>query len=98
MKPLESFVLLQRFMRAAFAGGLGLDFPLTQLVQLERDTRTFVPYQPTIRWEPAGESDSLLLTTLKEADPKAANVYTTWKDDSIDRYTAHKPFCDRVSK
>jgi hypothetical protein len=98
MRPLEDFVLLQRFMRAAIAGGLGRDCPLTQLVQLERDTRQFVPYQPTIRWEHAGDSDSMLMTTLKEADPKAANAYITWKKDSIDRYTSKRSLCDRASK
>jgi hypothetical protein len=98
MMPLEDFVLLQRFMRAAFAGALGRDFPITKLVQLERDTRKFVPHQPTIRWEPVPNSEPMLIKTLREADPKAAESFIACERDRSDRYASKKPLCDIVSK
>jgi hypothetical protein len=98
MMPLEDFVLLQRFMRAAFAGALGRDFPITKLVQLERDTRKFVPHQPTIRWEPVPNSESMLIKTLREADPKAAESFIACEKDRYARYASKKPLCDSVSK
>lgn len=98
MMPLEDFVLLQRFMRAAFAGALGSNFPITKLVQLERDTRQFVPHQPTIRWEPVPNSESMLIKTLREADPKAAESFVACEKDRHDRYALKKPACDIVSK
>ena len=79
-------MLLQRFMRAAFAGALGSNFPITKLVQLERDTRQFVPYQPTIRWEPVPNSESMLIKTLREAEnPKAAESFIACERDRYDR-------------
>ena len=54
MEPLEEFIILQRFVRAAFNDQLGPAFPLNRLIELEKITKPFVEYQPTIRWEPAG--------------------------------------------
>jgi hypothetical protein len=98
MMPLEDFVLIQRLIRAAFGGGLGPDFPISKLVQLERDTRRFVPYQPTIRWEASPNSEATLIKTLKSADPKAAESYLSCSKDRLDRQMSKRPVCDIVSK
>lgn len=98
MMPLEDFVLLQRFFRAALAGSLGRDVPLAKLIQLERDTSRFVPYQSTIRWEPTKDSASSFVNTLNSADPKAADTYTIWQRDAVDRARSKKPVCDPVSR
>lgn len=98
MMPLEDFVILQRFMRSALSGGLGDDFPLAKLIQLERDSRKFVPYQPTIRWEPAQNSDDVLIASLNEADADASKTYLAWKNDQVKRNLSKQPFCDSVSK
>ena len=96
MMPLEDFVLLQRLMRAALAGRMGHYFPVTKLIDLERTTRKFVPYQPTIRWEPVG-ADGSLSKTLSDADPKAAKIYLDWEADRMSRVATKKPVCDRAS-
>ena len=96
MGPLEEFVLAQRFFRAALAGGLGRDFPLTRLVTLERETRHYVPTQPTIRWEAAG-SEPELVNTLRSADPQAGELYLRWRRDTAARYQNKRPMCDRAS-
>jgi hypothetical protein len=101
MQPLEEFIVLQRFIRTALGGGLGNDFPLAKLIQLERETRKYVPFQPTIRWEPAkSDAGSLqdFLKTLKDADPKAAEAYEAWRKDSQERRTQKRPVCASVSK
>jgi hypothetical protein len=97
MLPLEDFILLQRLFRTALAGGLGRDFPLGQLLKLEKDTRPFVARQPTIRWEPA-ESEEAFEQTLQQADPTARQSYVTWRDDYALRRATKRPMCDRVSK
>lgn len=101
--PIEEFVLVQRFMRAAFAGSLGRDFPLMKLVQLEQDTRDFVPHQPTIRWEPPDskekkEKEETMLVALRTAEPSAAEAYAAWRNDVNARSQSHKPLCDRAAK
>lgn len=94
--PVEDFILLQRLFRSALAGGLGRDFPMTQLVTLQRQTRKYVPTQPTIRWEPAS-LDSDLPKTLVEADVAAAKSYERWRVDMMARHLSHAATCDRVS-
>jgi len=96
MAPLEDFVLIQRLARAGLDGKLGDAFPTMELLQLERETRQFVPYQPTIRWEPIRGSD-LLRTTLKEADAKAIEKYDAWLTDQRERVRTGRPVCDHVS-
>jgi hypothetical protein len=97
MLPLEDFILLQRLFRTALAGGLGKDFPLGQLLKLEKETRPFVAKQPTIRWEPA-ESEKSLEATLQAAAPAARESYVAWRDDTIRRQITKRPTCDPVSK
>jgi hypothetical protein len=97
MLPIEDFILLQRLFRAALSGDLGKDFPLGQLLKLEKETRPFVAKQPTIRWEPADSQESLE-ETLRAADPSARESYVAWRDDNILRRTTKRPTCDRVSK
>ena len=95
MAPIEDFILLQRLFRSSLAGSLGRDFPVGQLVRLERDTRKFVPSQPTIRWEP-GMSGEELIHTLKSV-PAAEKAYQEWSVDSRRRKAGKLPACDRVS-
>jgi hypothetical protein len=97
MAPLEDFLLLQRFMRAAFAAQLGRDFPVTKLLQLERETRKYVPQQPTIRWEPVAGDVPKLTSTLEAADPKAAKLFQAWLSDMTKREKTRAPVCDRAS-
>ncbi|VVN20814.1 hypothetical protein [Pseudomonas fluorescens] len=96
MAPLEDFVLLQRFFRTALAGGLGQDFPLIQLITLERATRNYVPYQPTIRWEEVPEAR--LMEVLQQADPEAQESYKRWYQDYYFRLATNQAVCDRVSR
>ena len=95
MMPVEDFVIVQRLMRAALAGSMGRDFPVTKLIELERATRTFVPYQPTIRWEPAGQEE--FTRVLSQGDRQAAKVFGAWLADSRDRVASNRPLCGRVS-
>ena len=96
MAPLEDFVLLQRFFRKALAGGLGQDFPIIQLIALESATRSFVPYQPTIRWEEVPEAR--LMEVLQQADPEAQESYKRWYQDYFFRLATRQAVCDRVSR
>ena len=67
---------------------------------LERETRRYVPTQPTIRWEPAGadaELEATLVNTLRSADPKAGDLYLRWRRDTAARYQGKRPMCDRAS-
>jgi hypothetical protein len=97
MAPLEDFVLLQRFTRAALSGRLGRDFPMTKLVQLERATRSFVPRQPTVRWEPFQSAQSFA-TALSSVEPKASAMFQEWAADRDKRIMERAPVCGRVSK
>jgi hypothetical protein len=96
MAPLEDFVLLQRFFRTALAGSLGQDFPIIQLIALESATRSFVPYQPTIRWEEVPEAR--LMEVLQQADPEAQESYKRWYQDYFFRLATRQAVCDRVSR
>ncbi|VVN91301.1 hypothetical protein [Pseudomonas fluorescens] len=96
MAPLEDFVLLQRFFRTALAGGLGQDFPLIQLITLESATRSYVPYQPTIRLEEVPEAR--LMEVLQQADPEAQESYKRWYQDYYFRLATKQAVCDRVSR
>jgi hypothetical protein len=96
MAPLEDFVLLQRFFRTALAGGLGPDFPVIELITLERATRSYVPYQPTIRWEEVPEAR--LMEVLQQADAEAQESYKRWYQDYFFRLATRQAVCDRVSR
>lgn len=96
MAPLEDFVLLQRFFRTALAGGLGQDFPVIQLITLESATRSFVPYQPTIRWEEVPEAR--LMEVLQQTDLDAQESYKRWYQDYFFRLATRQAVCDRVSR
>ncbi|MDX9663657.1 hypothetical protein QMK50_01480 [Pseudomonas sp. P5_152] len=95
MAPLEDFVLLQRFFRIALAGGLGADFPLARLIDLEQETHPYVPFQPTIRWEEAPDAD--LDEVLGKAAPEAQLAYRRWYEDRIERAVSQRSICDPVS-
>jgi hypothetical protein len=97
MGPLEEFVLTQRLARAALTGKLGRDFPLSRLIQLEAQTRGFVPSQPTIRWE-AARSERELLDTLNTADPAAAGRFQAYEADRRQRVLTRAPICAVASK
>lgn len=99
MGPVEDFVLLQRLFRAALAGQLGDDFPLTLLPRLQGETRKFVPTQPTIRWELSDEIDEdLFIERLKIRNADAAATYGAWRQDRVRRYLTRAPTCDVVSR
>jgi len=96
LAPVEDFVLVQRFMRAALAGELSPAFPMTKLLKLESDTKRYVPTQPTIKWEPA-TSEQDFRELLARADSRALNTYVSWRQDVDKRAITHKAVCDRVS-
>ena len=96
MRPLEEFVLTQRLARAALIGQLGHDFPLLRLIELEKETRRFVPKQPTMRWEPT-PSGFDLFDRLGSADSEAGERYKAYQIDIIDRMRSKRPLCDRAS-
>jgi hypothetical protein len=96
MGPLEEFVLAQRLARAALDGQLGEDFPLSRLIELEKQTRRFVPNQPTIRWEPM-ESPLALMVTLQRADRAAADRFQAHRADYLQRATLGAPVCAQAS-
>ena len=83
MGPLEDFVVLQRLMRAAMNGQLGGEFPLGELVDLERDTRRYVPFQPTVRWEPMDDAREAFWDILRETGPDAERLYRGALEDQI---------------
>ena len=93
--PIEQFVLVQRFMRAALSGQFGDAFPIEKLVDLERATAEFVPSQPTIRWEAANEE--LFMAVLRESGDAAKTAYTKWILDMSDRLSGSLPSCDAAA-
>jgi hypothetical protein len=97
MGPLEQFIVLQRFARSALSGKLGRDFPTSRLIELARVTRPYVPFQRTIRWEPADPDDDIT-PMLKQADAHAVDVYTSWRKDQQDRSRSNRPMCDAASR
>lgn len=97
MRPLEQFVLAQRLARTALAGRLGPDFPLVKLIELEKATRSFVPQQTTIRWEPVN-SAMKLMDVLNSADPHAAELYRSYELGMFDRASSKKQVCDAASR
>ncbi len=97
MAPLEEFVLSQRLARAALDGRLGRDFPLAKLVELEGATRSFVPHQPTIRWEPA-MPESQFVSLLDSQDKEAGRAYVAFVDDQARRARSGLPSCDTASR
>ncbi|MDP2594676.1 hypothetical protein [Alteromonas stellipolaris] len=97
MQPLEQFIIIQRLMRAAFNGQLGERFPLEKLIVLSRETQRFVPYQPTIRWEPYQNSHAELMGILESTDETALQHYTDYNKDRMLRYNYQRPTCGSVS-
>ncbi|WP_218312493.1 hypothetical protein [Alteromonas antoniana] len=97
MAPLEQFVVLQRLMRAALNGQLGSNFPLEKLIALSRQTQSYVPYQPTIRWEPYQNSEEELMEVLAATDESALKHYNEFNTDRMFRYALGRPTCGVVS-
>ena len=97
MQPIEEFLLLQRLMRAAFSGKLGKNFPIHKLIQLERDTRKYVPFQPTMRWEANPRSEEQFVDVIKGAGEGAVERYIKFEQDRVTRVRSNRPICDRVS-
>lgn len=96
MRPLEEFVLAQRLVRAALDNKLGPGFSSARLLQLAKETRRFVPRQPTLRWEAAGDP-SALFDLLRSTDAGAARRYSDYLADSTRRRLTHRPMCDSAS-
>ena len=84
MAPLEDFVILQRLMRAAMNGQLGDGFALEKLINLERDTRDYVPCQPTVRWEATPDGQDELWETLREIGPEAVELHRAAVRDQLE--------------
>ena len=99
MKPLADFVVLQRLMRAALNGKLGDDFPLEKLIELERVTRKFVPYQATMRWElnEKMSPDQFEKFLSKRVGPGASKVFVDYRNDRKERLKDKKPLCATAS-
>lgn len=104
MSPVEDFILLQRLFRAGLDGRFGANFPTAKLITLERQTRPFVPSQPTIRWEAdlrggplAGIREARLLAALEKTGAKALETYRRWIADMSSRREQGRPVCDRAS-
>ena len=96
MRPIEQFVVAQRFMRAALFGRLGDAFPIEKLVQLERITAAYVPTQPTIRWEPA--DDEAFLNVLSDSGEEASQAFFQWFRDLARRHDQASPVCDTAAR
>lgn len=96
MDPLEQFVLAQRLARAALQGQLGSDFPVTQLLLLQQQTRAFVPSQVTLRWEPAQDAESLD-RFLASADKDAVGKFRAHEADYRRRAINRLQICDQAS-
>ena len=84
MAPLEDFVILQRLMRAAMNGQLGSEFALEKLIDLERNTRKYVPFQPTVRWEPTRGGGDELWGVLREVGDDAVELYVGAVMDKVE--------------
>lgn len=97
VRPLEDFVIVQRLIRAALNGQLSDQFPIEKLVKLQYDTRSFVPYQPTIRWEAHQGKEIALIQLLKEIDEKAVKYLINAEEDAFNRYQNKMPRCGEVS-
>jgi hypothetical protein len=98
MAPMEEFIVLQRLFRAALGEELGKNFPTNKLIALRRDTAKFVPFQPTIRWEPMPGQDERFQKTLAAVGPKAKAAYSDWRDDHLGRQLMGRAACAPVSK
>jgi hypothetical protein len=62
---MRDFTILQRLFRLALAGDLGAEFPLDELVKLQRATATFVKVERSERWN---VNRPLFETMVKERD------------------------------
>nr|VFK17310.1 MAG: hypothetical protein BECKLPF1236B_GA0070989_11146 [Candidatus Kentron sp. LPFa] len=93
LEPIEQFLVLQRFFRAAFNNRFGDRFPLNRLIELQRETRQFVKYQPTIRWEPVNSSQLQFLQALKNAGEDAVSLSTNYYKDLFYRSENNLPQC-----
>lgn len=95
--PIEQFVVVQRFMRAALAGQFGDVFPIEKLVDLERATAEFVPSQPTIRWE-ATNGEKFMDILHESGNEAAAAAYIGWALDATARREESLPSCDAAAR
>jgi hypothetical protein len=95
MRPVEEFVIIQSLARAALDGRLGSNFPLNRLIQLERDTRSYVPSQPTIRWRT--DYPEQLEAFLQGIDGNAAERFVAYRDDQKSRSNERRPVCGEAS-
>jgi hypothetical protein len=66
MRPIEDFVILQRFFRLALESKFGPAFPKQKLITLERSTRTLVKKQVTLRWQIETKKQAELLQAVSD--------------------------------
>ena len=95
--PIEQFLVLQRFFRAVFNSQLGDRFPLGRLIELQRETRPFVEYQPTIRWEPVKREQRQFLQALSDAGEDALSLFINYYRDWSFRLENKLPRCGPAS-
>lgn len=95
MRPLEEFVLAQRFVRAVLDKRLGPNFPDAKLVQLSKLTRKYVPSQPTIRWD--ADNPAQLQSFLERTDPQAGRRNALYVNDYTSREASRRAVCDASS-
>lgn len=93
LQPVEQFLILQRLFRAALNGQLGERFPMGQLIELQKETRNFVEYQPTIRWEPTNLAQSQFFQALRDAGEDALSMFKNHYQDQSYRLENKLPRC-----
>ncbi|MGQ7847698.1 hypothetical protein ACUNV4_24610 [Granulosicoccus sp. 3-233] len=93
MIPLGQFLVLQRFFRASFNDRLGEQFPLGRLIELEQQTRQYVEYQPTMRWEPVPGNEQQFYQALEGAGEEAVSLFDNHYSDIWNRIENNLPMC-----
>ena len=81
---------------AALTGQLGENFPLTTLIQLERETNEYVGQQPTIRWEPNENSLSEFFKVMRDSGD-AHKLFEDYRNDRSARDEKGLPICAPIS-
>ncbi|MFY9993432.1 MAG: hypothetical protein WAK61_00355 [Leclercia sp.] len=98
MAPVEDFIIMQSFARAALSGKLGAHFPMYRLVQLEKDTRSYVSTQPTMRWVANENNRMEFEALLQDADSQAIERYYAYQTDFKLRIDEKRAMCGSASK
>lgn len=79
MRPVEDFIVLQRFFRIALSSGFGAQFPMAKLVRMERETKPSLQQQTTLRWQIDDEEQAQRLSEF------APGQYELWRNYQVAR-------------